>query len=78
MATTKKKARKKTGMINLSTLRRMAKRAFGVDVNVFENNNVGWNMIVRLNVLTRILTQHEDRATARRMLKAALEAALKS
>lgn len=47
-----------------------------MDVNVFENNNVGWNMIVRLNVLTRILTQHEDRATARRMLKAALEAAL--
>ena len=89
MATTKKKTRKKTGMINLTTLRRLAKRVYG-DVEVAEDsyppyrrhNQIVWRVRVKLSGelqswSTLLVLEHEDHAIARRMFKAALEAALK-
>jgi hypothetical protein len=84
---TKKKTRKRTGMINLTTLRRLAKKVYG-DVEVAEDSyqpyrrrQIVWRLRVKLSGdlqawSTLLVLEHEDHSTARRMLKAALEAAL--
>jgi hypothetical protein len=75
---TKKKSRKQTGMINLATLRRLAKKAFGDDTKVGEgrrNYDKTWD--ISTTGSEGLCISHLNRATARRMLKAALEAAVK-
>jgi len=74
----KKKTRKRTGMINLTTLRRLAKKAFGKDVRtVEENTDFKGTWILGTSGESGVGVEHTDRAVARRMLKAALDAALK-
>ena len=72
---TKKKTRKQTGMINLATLRRMAKKAFGDDTKVGEYPGNTWN--IATTGTEGVCVDHANRAVARRMMKVALEAALK-
>jgi hypothetical protein len=75
---TKKKTRKKTGMINLTTLRRMAKKAFGDETRVEESRSsyTGvWNS--QTTGLEGVGVSHTNRAVARRALKAALEVVVK-
>lgn len=78
-----KKTRKKTGMINLTTLRRLAKKAFGRPSQIIEEFRDTWAIYALVETLegdralSVVRIHHPDRATARRMLKAALEATLK-
>lgn len=75
---TKKKTRKKTGMINLTTLRRLAKKAFGKDTRIEEHKaEYKGTWLLNTSGESGAGAEHTDRATARRMLKAALEATLK-
>jgi hypothetical protein len=77
---TKKKPRKQTGMINLTTLRRLAKKVLGDDTGIYEyprRTHVGgevWE--ISTTGVEGVGIYHANRATARHMLKAALEAAL--
>jgi hypothetical protein len=75
---TKKKSRKQTGMINLTTLRRMAKKAFG-DATKVQERRRSYDKVwcVSTTGVEGVDVCHTDRATTRKMLKAALEAALK-
>jgi hypothetical protein len=74
----KKKPRKQTGMINLTTLRRLAKKVFGDDTKVYEyprRTRVGgkvWEISTTGEESVGIY--YVNRAVARRALKVALEA----
>jgi hypothetical protein len=71
--------KKQSGMVNLSTLTRLARRVYPDDASPAGELHLNWIVKERWQIsFDRTFIAHPDRAVARKMAKAALEAAIRA